>query len=149
MRRGVRLALDLGERRIGVARCDVDGLLAVPLMTLDGSVEGWVDEVLALVREYEPIELVVGNPVSLRGLEEQASLAVRARVQTLVPRLEVPVRLVDERLTSASAMRGLRAAGHDARSARGRIDAAAAVELLEFALESERRTGAPAGEIAT
>jgi len=146
MRAGVRLALDMGAKRIGVARCDREGIMALPVDTLDATAD-WIERVRALVTEYDAIEIVVGNPVSLRGTDELASTSVRARAAMLHEALpEVPIRLVDERLTTATALRQLREAGRDARAAKSRIDAAAAVGILEFALEIERRSGAPAGE---
>lgn len=120
--------------------------MALPLDTIDADSD-WIARVQSLAAEYEPIELIVGNPVSLRGTAELASESVRARatlLQAAVP--EIPIRLVDERLTTATALRQLREAGRDARAAKSRVDAAAAVGILEFALEIERRTGAPAGE---
>ena len=148
MRSGVRIALDIGARRIGVARCDRDGILAVPEATLDAADAGWIDAVAALVAEYDPIELVVGRPVTLRGTDELAVQAVLIQVAALHERLQtLPIRLVDERLTTAASMRALREAGRSTRTARAVIDAAAAVAILEFALETERRTGAPAGSL--
>jgi putative Holliday junction resolvase len=147
VRAGVRLALDMGARRIGVARCDREAIMAVPLDTIDASTPEWTNRVQALVAEYEPIELVIGNPVSLRGTAEWASASVRERAQQLQQALpDLPIRLVDERLTTATALRQLREAGRDSRAAKSRVDAAAAVGILEFALEVERRSGAPAGE---
>lgn len=147
MRAGVRLALDMGAKRIGVARCDRDGIMALPLDTVDAAATDWPQRIVALVTEYEPIELVIGNPVSLRGTDELASQTVRQRVHELRGLLPgLPMRLVDERLTTASALRQLREAGRDARAAKSRVDAVAAVGILEFALEIERRSGEPAGE---
>ena len=149
MRTGVRLALDMGAKRIGVARCDREGIMAIPLDTVDATAADWPQRVAALVAEYEPIELVVGNPVSLRGTDEIASQSVRERVAVLREVLPVlSIRLVDERLTTASALRQLREAGRDARAAKARVDAVAAVGILEFALDVERRSGQPAGEPA-
>lgn len=147
MRAGVRLALDMGAKRIGVARCDREAIMAVPIDTLDASNPDWTTRVQGLVAEYEPIEIVIGNPLSLRGTAELASASVRERallLQASVP--QTPIRLVDERLTTATALRQLREAGRDARAAKSRVDAAAAVGILEFALEVERRSGQPAGE---
>jgi putative Holliday junction resolvase len=147
MRTGVRLALDMGAKRIGVARCDREGIMALPLDTLDATSDGWIAQVGSLVDEYEAVELVIGNPVSLRGTDEMASAAVRARAAQLRASLPgISIRLVDERLTTATALRQLREAGRDARAAKSRVDAAAAVGILEFALDIERRTGQPAGE---
>lgn len=148
MRAGVRIALDLGAKRIGVARCDRDAIMALPLDTLDATALDWTRQVQTLVEEYEAIEVVIGNPVSLRGVAEQASASVRERAVQLQQVLgATPIRLVDERLTTATALRQLREAGRDARAAKSRVDAAAAVGILEFALDVERRTGAGAGEV--
>ena len=148
MRAGVRIALDMGAKRIGVARCDRDGIMALPLDTIDATDAQWMQRVFMLVNEYEAIEVVVGNPVSLRGVAEQASMSVRDRaVQLQAILADVPIRLVDERLTTATALRQLREAGRDARAAKSRVDAAAAVGILEFALDVERRSGQPAGEL--
>ena len=147
MRAGVRLALDMGARRIGVARCDREAILAVPLETLDATDGAWMDRVRALAQEYDAIELIVGDPVSLRGTQDSASASVRERVGALREVLpDLDIRLVDERLTTATALKQLRAAGRDAKAAKSRVDAAAAVGILEFALEYERRTSRPAGE---
>lgn len=148
MREGVRLCLDLGSKRIGVARSDANGRLALPVTVLDAETD-WLAAFRQLLDEQPVLEIVVGLPVSLRGTEELAAIRVReqlALVRAAAP--SVPVRLVDERLSSAGAHRQLRAAGHSTRSARTVIDAAAATEVLEFALEYERRTGTPAGETA-
>lgn len=148
MRPGVRLALDIGSRRIGVARCDREGILAVPEHTIDAEDPQWTRVVAALVDAWEPIEIIIGNPISLRGTEELASEGIRAKAHALRDVLpDVPLRLVDERMTSAASMRALRDVGHTARTARSVIDAAAAVLILESALEVERRTGTPAGEL--
>ena len=146
MRSGVRIGLDLGSKRIGVARCDREGLVAVPLTALDA--EGaWHSELRTLLDEVDAIEIVVGIPVSLRGAEELAAQQVRERIAELKAEFPgLPIRGVDERMTSAVAHRQLREAGHSAKSARAHIDALAAAGILEFALESERRTGQPAGE---
>lgn len=147
MRSGVRIALDMGAVRIGVARCDRDGIMAVPGETIDARKPDWLSRIRQLVAEYEPIELIVGDPVSLRGKAEIASDAVRTRAELIAQSLPgLPVRLVDERLTTADAMRQLHEAGKSSKQARRHIDAQAAVGILEFALEYERRTGAPAGE---
>ncbi|MHB0927692.1 MAG: Holliday junction resolvase RuvX [Candidatus Nanopelagicales bacterium] len=148
MRSGVRVALDLGTRRIGVARCDREAIMAVPDRTIDAGDPTWLAQVTALVREHGAMELIVGNPVSLRGRAESASQSARERATLLAQVMgELPVRMVDERLTTAGAMRQLQASGKNSKQARQFIDAQAAVGILEFALEYERRTGQPAGEL--
>lgn len=154
-RRGVRLALDLGRVRVGVAACDRDGILAHPVDTVaatDGSWSGSDPALAALVgivTDYEPIEVVVGLPRSLSGGEGPAAVGIREQAVRLAGALSpygVQVRLVDERFTTTTASRQLRSAGRSAKRQRSVIDQAAAVGILEHALDLERRTGQPPGE---
>jgi putative Holliday junction resolvase len=150
MRPGVRLAVDVGSVRVGVAASDPTGTLASPVTVLRRDSRGGRDlvELADLTREREAMEVVVGLPRSLRTAEGAAAVAARDYAIRLARAVTpVPVRLLDERLTTVEAARGLRAAGRDAKSARGVVDAAAAVVLLQSALDTERRTDAPAGEI--
>ncbi|ASY35909.1 Holliday junction resolvase RuvX [Streptomyces sp. CLI2509] len=148
MRRGRRLAIDVGDARIGVASCDPDGILATPVETVPGrDVPAARRRIKALVDEYEPIELVVGLPRSLRGGEGPAAKKVRAFAGGLALLVApVPVRLVDERMTTVTAGQGLRASGVNTKKGRSVIDQAAAVIILQTALESEQRTGLPPGK---
>jgi putative Holliday junction resolvase len=156
-RRGIRLGIDVGSVRVGVARSDPDGLLAVPVATLarpKAVAAGRPDlaELVALVAEYEPIEVVVGLPVALDGTEGHAAAAVRVYADALRGMLNerglgVPVRLIDERMTTAQATRGLQAAGRNSRDGRSVIDQAAAVIIVQHALDSERATGTPPGTL--
>jgi putative holliday junction resolvase len=148
LRAGVRLALDWGDARIGVAACDPDGVLAYPLTTVRaGDTE--IAELAALVAERQPIEVLVGLPRSLRGTDGPAAMQVRERAARLAATVQVPVRLVDERLTTVGATERLRAAGKRAREQRGSIDAAAATLILEHALALERAKGSPPGELVS
>ncbi len=147
MRRGVRLALDWGKARIGVAASDPDGILAHPVTTVAAGPEA-LGRLRALVTEYEPLEVVLGLPRNLAGLEGPAAVAVRVVATELLAALHgVPIRLVDERLTTVTASRQLSGAGRNARKQRPVIDQAAAVALLEQALHQERMTGTPPGEL--
>ncbi|QDY75868.1 Holliday junction resolvase RuvX [Streptomyces qinzhouensis] len=148
MRRGRRLAIDVGDARIGVASCDPDGVLATPVETVPGrDVPAAHRRLRALVEEYEPIEVVVGLPRSLSGREGPAAGKVRTFARELARGIApVPVRLIDERMTTVTAGQGLRAAGVTAKKGRSFIDQAAAVVILQNALESERASGAPPGE---
>ncbi|MFH8619766.1 Holliday junction resolvase RuvX [Streptomyces sp. NPDC017979] len=148
MRRGRRLAIDVGDARIGVASCDPDGILATPVETVPGrDVPAAHRRLRALVEEYEPIEVVVGLPRSLNGREGPAATKVRTFARELARGIApVPVRLLDERMTTVSASQGLRAAGVTSKKGRSVIDQAAAVLILQNALESERASGAPPGE---
>lgn len=148
VRRGRRLAIDVGDARIGVASCDPDGILATPVETVPGrDVPAAQRRLKQLVDEYEPIEIVVGLPRSLNGGEGPAAVKVRAFTQDLA-RMVAPisVRLVDERMTTVTASQGLRASGVKSKKGRSVIDQAAAVIILQQALESERASGKAPGE---
>jgi putative Holliday junction resolvase len=148
MRRGRRLAVDVGDARIGVASCDPDGILATPVETVPGrDVPAAQRRLKQLVDEYEPIEVVVGLPRSLNGTEGPAAAKVRRFASSLAKAIApVPVRLVDERMTTVSATQGLRASGVTARKGRSVVDQAAAVIILQSALETERVSGTAPGE---
>lgn len=148
VRRGRRLAVDVGDARIGVASCDPDGVLATPVETVPGrDVPAAHRRLRRLVEEYEPIEVVMGLPRSLNGREGPAAAKVRDFARELARGIApVPVRLVDERMTTVSAAQGLRASGVKAKKGRSVIDQAAAVIILQNALESERASGSPPGE---
>ncbi|OYO15635.1 Holliday junction resolvase RuvX [Enemella evansiae] len=147
MRTGVRLALDWGDARIGVAACDGAGTLAYPVETVPGNKQS-LDRIAALVAEYEPFEVVVGLPRSLSGSEGPAAAKIRQHALALAGRLSgVQVRLLDERLTTVTAARTLSQRGRKAKQQRAVIDQVAAVTILEQALEAERRTGRPPGEL--
>lgn len=147
-RRGRRLAVDVGDARIGVASCDPDGVLATPVETVPGrDVPAAHRRLVQLVEEHEPIEVVIGLPRSLSGGEGPAAVKVRAFAGEVARRIApVPVRLVDERMTTVSAGQGLRASGVKSKKGRSVIDQVAAVIILQNALESERASGRPPGE---
>jgi putative holliday junction resolvase len=147
-RRGVRLALDWGDVRIGVAACDPDGLLAYPVKAVRvGGDE--IAELVAVVAEYEPIEVIVGLPRSLSGRDGPAAIKARERAQRLAGVIDVPVRLLDERLTTVTASQRLHEGGKTAREQRELIDAAAAVAILEQALAFEQSQERPPGELVS
>ncbi|MFE7131097.1 Holliday junction resolvase RuvX [Streptomyces sp. NPDC057638] len=148
MRRGRRLALDVGDARIGVASCDPDGVLATPVETVPGrDVPAAHRRIRLLVGEYEPLEVIVGLPRSLSGGEGPAAKKVRAFAGELARGIApVPVRLVDERMTTVTATQGLRASGVKSKKGRSVVDQAAAVVILQNALESERASDLPPGE---
>ena len=147
MRHGVRLGVDPGSVRIGVAASDPSGLLASPVETVRRG-PGDLDRLAALVEEREATEVLVGLPRSLSGGDGPAAATTRAWAAVLAARLHpTPVRLVDERLSTVSAARDLRSAGMSGRRARGVVDQAAAVVLLQAALDAERAGGMPPGEL--
>lgn len=152
LRPGVRLGVDWGDARVGVAACDRAATLAYPIRTVQvrGDEDAAMTVVLALVEEYGPVlEVVLGLPRTLKGKEGPAAQKMRRRASVLRRRLtpDIGLRLVDERMTTAGATRSLQAAGRNARQQRSVIDQAAAVAILEYALSVERSTGSPAGEL--
>jgi len=145
----VRLAVDPGSVRIGVARCDPSGVLATPLTVVRRG-KGDLDALASLALAEDAMEIVVGLPRSLSGREGPAAATAKQFAADLAARVApVPVRLVDERFTTATAHDALRAGGHDSRERRGSVDSAAAAVLLEAALESERRTGLAPGDLVS
>lgn len=145
-RRGVRLGIDPGRARIGVARCDPDGMLAVPVETVARD-EASVDRIAELIAEHEPIEVVVGLPLNLKGDDTPSTTDAREFAAAVRERSRVPVRLVDERLSTVTAHAALRQSGRSQKRSRSMVDQVAAVVLLQHAVDSEKRTGAPAGEL--
>lgn len=146
VRRGVRLAIDVGSARIGVARSDPGGSLASPLTTVTRG-RGDLARLAELTEQHGAIEVIVGLPTSLSGAEGRAATTARAFAHSLAARLApVSVRLVDERFTTVTAHDALRTAGRDSRARRGVVDQAAAAVLLQAALDTERTTGRPPGE---
>jgi len=147
MRHGVRLGVDPGDARIGVARSDPTGFLATPLETVRRG-KGDLARLARLVVEEEVVEVVVGLPRSLSGGEGPAAAKVRVFAARLAERIApVTVRLQDERLTTVSAEAMLRDRGKKGAERRAVVDQAAAVFILQHALDSERASGRPAGEI--
>jgi putative Holliday junction resolvase len=147
LRTGVRLAVDVGSARIGVARCDPDGLLASPLATIRRG-HGDLDSLASLAASEGAIEVVVGLPTGLSGRDGAAAERARAFAGALAARLApLPVRLVDERFTTVIAHDVLRRGGRGSRARRPVVDKAAAALILQGALDTERTTGRPAGEL--
>ena len=136
---GVWFAVDVGIVRVGVARSDPRGVLAVPVSTLTRDVKGGRDltELEELVAEYEAVGVVVGLPRTLAGREGQSAEMARTYGAQLAQRLSpVPVEYLDERLTTVSAQRKLHQTGVRGRAGRSVIDQAAAVELLQHWLDT-------------
>ena len=145
MRTGVRIGIDVGQARVGVARSDRDGLLATPVETL--AREGALDGIVAVAAELQPLEIVVGLPISLSGGDTPSTADARAFAAELAGRVAAPVRLVDERLSTVSAQRELHRSGRTARSSRAVIDQVAAVIILQNALDLERASGRAPGAL--
>ncbi|NPC96159.1 Holliday junction resolvase RuvX [Nocardioides sp. zg-DK7169] len=151
MRHGVRLGIDPGDARIGVARSDPSGFLATPVETVrrgKGDLARIRRLLAEIAEESEVVEVVVGLPRSLGGGEGPAAVKTREFARALAARIApTPVRLVDERLTTVSAEAMLRDRGRSGSKRRAVVDQAAAVLILQHALDTERATGTAPGEI--
>jgi putative Holliday junction resolvase len=128
------MALDYGERRIGVAVSDPMRMIAQPLTTLQrraGKRPPWT-EIAQLVEEHEVDEAVVGLPLALSGDETDWTREVRQFGDDLARRTGLPVSFVDERMTSVAAERAVRGMGlkRSEREQKERVDAAAAALIL-------------------
>ena len=145
VREGVRIAVDVGSVRLGVARSDPGGVLASPVAVVASGPRAR-DELASLAAGA--IEVIVGLPTSLSGREGAAAAGARAFAAGLAERVApIPVRLVDERFTTTTAHQALRRGGKDSRARRQVVDAAAAAVLLQAALDAERATGRPPGQL--
>jgi putative Holliday junction resolvase len=140
--RGIWFGVDVGTVRVGVARSDPGGVLAVPVATLarDATHDADVAELAALIAAYDAVGVVVGLPRTLAGREGRAAALARQYGDRLAARIApVPVEFVDERLTTVSAQRKLHQGGVRGPAGRAVIDQAAAVELLQYWLDRDRR----------
>lgn len=147
MRTGVRIGVDVGKARIGVARSDLHGMLAMPVETVRRG-DGDVTAILAHAADLEATEIVVGLPLSLGGTETASTQDARDfAAQIALGSGTAAVRLVDERLSTVSAQQALRAAGRTTRNSRNVVDQVAAVIILQHALDVERASGTPPGTL--
>ncbi|KKK05970.1 Holliday junction resolvase RuvX [Micromonospora sp. HK10] len=144
---GVRLGVDVGQVRVGVARSDPHGILATPLVTLardlstgpDG-VPGDMAELVRLAAEHEAVGIVVGLPVNLAGKHGPAAANVSAYAARLADVMgSIPVTLTDERMSTVVASRRLAERGVRGKRQRAVVDQAAAVEILQSWLDAQRR----------
>lgn len=143
-RRGVRLGIDVGRARVGVARCDPDGMLATPVETVARD-DRAVARVREIATELEALEILVGLPLNLRGEDTASTVDAREFAAAIAAADAPPVRLVDERLSTVSAHAALRLSGRSQKRSRTIVDQVAAVVLLQQALEVEKSTGRPPG----
>jgi putative Holliday junction resolvase len=150
MRQGVRLGVDVGSVRVGLARSDRDGILATPLETVQvrpKSTEHF-ERIVHYVVDLPVFEVIIGLPRSLSGREGSAADTVRAYAVEIARRVApIPVRLVDERLTTVTAHQRLQQAGMKGRKRRPVVDQVAAVVILQSALDGEQSSGRPPGSL--
>lgn len=139
MQRGRRIAFDYGDVRIGVAASDPDSILASPLTTLKSDSRSLSKEILAIIAEIEPVQIFVGKPALLSGNSGSASEKAEEFARRLGELTEIEIVMVDERMSTVSAARNLREAGKNAKDSKSSIDMAAAVAILEFGIEIQKR----------
>ena len=139
MERGRRIAFDYGDVRIGVAVSDPDSILSSPLTTLKATDKTLVKQIVQILAEIEPVAIYVGRPALLSGNDGAATEKALDFVEVLRTITLVPIELIDERMSTVSAARNLRDAGRNTRDSKAAIYMAAAVAILEFALELEKR----------
>ena len=139
MQRGRRIAFDYGEVRIGVATSDADSIICSPLTTLKSSDKSLLKSIAQILLEIQPIQIFVGRPALLSGKDGEATDKAVAFADVLRGITEIEIIMIDERLSTVSAARNLREAGKSAKDSKDSIDMAAAVGILEFAIDLEKR----------
>lgn len=151
VRPGVRLGVDVGSVRVGVAASDPAGSMASPAETVRrdaGPQRVDLRRIADLVADLAAIEVVVGLPLSLSGARGAAAETAISYAREIAARVApVPVRIVDERLSTVSAHGQMQAAGVRSRARREMVDQAAAVIILQSALDAERSSGRAPGEV--
>lgn len=147
MRPGVRIGVDVGKVRIGIARSDFHGMLATPVETVQRG-PGDLARIAAIVAELDAVEIIVGLPLALSGSETASTGDARSFAESLAAApAGPPVRLVDERLSTVSAHSAMRSSGRSTRQSRAVIDQVAAVIILQHALDVERSGTHAPGEL--
>ncbi len=141
MQRGRRIAFDYGDVRIGVAVCDPDAILSSPVTTLNTSDSKLRAKISELFAEYEPIKIYVGKPFHMDGRDSQSSIKSGEFALMLGELSKSPIELIDERLSTVTAAKNMQDSGVKTKQARASIDQAAAVAILNFALEIEKLRG--------
>ena len=139
MQRGRRIAFDFGDVRIGVATSDADSIICSPLTTLKSSDKSLLKSITEIFLEIQPIQIFVGRPALLNGKDGAATEKAVAFADLLRGITDMEVIMVDERLSTVSAARNLRESGRNAKDSKDSIDMAAAVGILEFAIDLEKR----------
>jgi putative Holliday junction resolvase len=139
MLRGRRIAFDYGDVRIGVAVSDPDSILSSPLTTLKATDKSLLKQISEILADIEPVVIYVGRPALLSGNDGSATEKATQFGAVLSTITQIPIEMIDERMSTVSAARNLREAGRNARDSKDAIDMAAAVAILDFALEIEKR----------
>ncbi len=149
---GIKLGVDVGTVRVGVAICDRDAILATPYKTLDRNAKKNSDVrvIASLVQELGAVQVIVGLPRTMKGEEHASARMATEYAELLVAELagrglDVPVNLVDERLSSVTAHRNLHEAGMSSRNHRKVVDQVAAAGILQHAIDMQKARGTDVG----
>jgi len=147
VRSGRRLAVDVGKVRVGLAISDFHGILASPLQNVARQADDseTIRLILAATEDQDLLEVYVGLPVSMSGNATASTDDAVLIANLLNSAIEVPVRMIDERLTTVSASAALRSSGKNSKDGRKVIDQIAATMILEQALAIEKNTGREPG----
>jgi putative holliday junction resolvase len=147
VRSGRRLAVDVGKVRVGLAISDFHGILASPLQNVARQTDDTetIRLILAAIEDQDLLELYVGLPVSMSGTATASTDDAVAVANLLAAATDVPVRMIDERLTTVSASAALRSSGKNSKEGRKVIDQVAATMILEQAMAIEKNTGREPG----
>lgn len=147
MRTGRRVAIDVGSVRIGVAASDFHSILASGLTTIKRSLdsEKTINDLLDAITEIEPIEIYVGLPVSLNGNHTASTADALSLARQLAEKVQVELRMIDERMTTVSASNQLKSSNRSSKSGRSVIDQIAATIILEQAISQEKASSLAPG----
>ncbi|MCA4131349.1 Holliday junction resolvase RuvX [Arthrobacter sp. M4] len=150
--RGRKLGVDVGTVRVGVAICDPDGILATPFKTVrrDAKKNYDIGLIARIAAGEGVVQIFVGLPRTMRGEEHASALMASTYAGLLVAELErqgldIPVHLVDERLSTVSAHRSLHEAGMSSRDHRKVVDQVAAAGILQQAIDMQKARRADVG----
>lgn len=135
---GRRLGIDFGQARIGLAICDLDGLVATPLTTLKNDKSLFI-KLGEVIEEYSIVGIYLGKPKHLSGVEGATVELVASFAERFAESFDIPITYVDERLTSGAAEKLLKNAGKNSKESRGLVDQLAAVAILELGIQIEKR----------
>ena len=135
---GRLLALDVGDRRIGVALSDPMHIIASPHSVIDRKITpDYIREIQKLISEQEVEAVVVGLPLTLKNNISQQTKKVQLIIEELTTTLNLPIHTIDERLSSVSAVNALRLKGVKTGHNKGEIDKTAAAIFLQEFLDSK------------
>ena len=147
MRSGRRLAIDVGKVRIGIAASDQHSILASGIETVQrtSDLQVSINRIKEIIGEVQPIEIYIGLPISMKGESTESTRDAIEFAKALAGSSEIPIRFIDERLTTILAANSLKLSGRSSKLGRKVIDQIAATVILEQAIEIEKLTGSIPG----